>query len=96
MLVDDATTAWLDGTATQRELLRMLISYEADDLDMYDVGKEVNNAANDSPELILAAAGSGAEGEAVTKNTKNTKPTDASEQFFLGELLAPIRPRSAG
>lgn len=96
MLVDDATTAWLDGTATQRELLRMLISYEADDLDMYDVGKEVNNSANDSPELILAAAGSGAEGEAVTKNTKNTKPTDASEQFFLGELLAPIRPRSAG
>src|SRR5215211_7320661 len=33
MLVDDANTAWLDGTATQGELLRMLISYEADDLD---------------------------------------------------------------
>lgn len=99
MLVDEATTAWLDGTATPRELLRMLISYEADDLEMYDVGKQVNNAANDSPECILpvsAAAEGVNDEEATTKNTKNTKKTDASEQFFLGELLAPVRPRSPG
>lgn len=96
MLVDDATTAWLDGTATQRELLRMLISYEGDDLEMYDVGKQVNNAANDSPDLILPMPEGVPDEEATTKNTKNVKDTDASEQFFLGELLAPVRPRLPG
>jgi hypothetical protein len=62
---------------------------------MFVVGRQVNNAANDSPDLILPVEGV-TEEEATTKNTKNAKSTDASEQFFLGELLAPVRPRSPG
>ncbi len=96
MLVDDATTAWLDGSATQRELLRMLKSYEADDLEMFDIGRHVNNIANDSPDCILPAAEGVTDKESTTKNTKNTKVTDATGQYFLGELLSPVRPRSPG
>jgi putative SOS response-associated peptidase YedK len=93
LLVDDALTAWLDNTATQRELLSMLSSYDADDLEMYEVSREINNTANDSPDCILPLS---IEEEATTKDTKNTKNTDATEQFVLGELLAPVRPRSPG
>lgn len=109
LLVDDAQTAWLDGTATQRELLRMLRSYDAADLEMYDVSRQVNNTANDSPDCIspVEATPQGAtekeatavdrtEREATTKYTKQTKDAEKSEQFVLGELLAPVRPRSPG
>src|SRR5688500_79271 len=94
LLVDDAQTAWLDGTATQRELLRMLRSYDAADLEMYDVSRQVNNTANDSPECISrveATPERATERDATAKYTKNKKQTEKSEQFVLGELLAPSR-----
>lgn len=83
MLVDDAATAWLDGSATERDLLSLLNSYDADDLEMYDVGRQVNNTANDSPECIARVR------ERITaENAEN------AEQFVFGELLAPVRPRT--
>lgn len=85
LLVDDAATAWLDGSATQRDLLSLLTSYDAEDLEMYDVGRQVNNTANDSPDCIARVQG-----------TINAENAENAEQFFLGELLAPVRPRSPG
>lgn len=52
LLIDDAVTRWLDGSARERDLLPMLTAYEGDDLEMYEVGREVNNPANDSAECI--------------------------------------------
>jgi hypothetical protein len=69
---------------------------------MFDVSPQVNNTANDSPDCIspVEATQEGAtEKEATTKHTKHTKNsrnTDDTEQFLLGELLAPVRPRSPG
>ncbi len=55
LLVDDATREWLDPAASERDLLRMLTPYNGEDLEMYEVGRYVNNAANDSAECILRA-----------------------------------------
>jgi len=52
LLVDDAATAWLDGSARQSDLLSLLAPYDREDLEMYEVGRHVNNPANDSPECI--------------------------------------------
>jgi putative SOS response-associated peptidase YedK len=53
ILVDDAATAWLNGSASERDVLALLVSYDREDLEMYQVGREVNNPANDSPDCIV-------------------------------------------
>lgn len=52
LLVDDAVTRWLDDSADQKRLRSLLAPYEGNDLEMYEVGRYVNNPANDSPECI--------------------------------------------
>jgi putative SOS response-associated peptidase YedK len=52
LLVDDATTRWMDDAAREPELRSLLSPYDRDDLEMFEVARYVNNAANDSPECI--------------------------------------------
>ena len=52
LLVDDAATRWLDESAGKTEVGALLNPFECDDLEMYEVARYVNNAANDSPECI--------------------------------------------
>jgi putative SOS response-associated peptidase YedK len=52
LLVDDAATQWLDDSAGETEVRALLDPFERDDLEMYEVARYVNNAANDSPECI--------------------------------------------
>jgi putative SOS response-associated peptidase YedK len=85
LLVDDAAVNWLDASAKTDDLRSLLTAYDREDLEMYEVARHVNNAANDSPECISRV---GADvREATTKNTENT-------ELFLGEELAAVRPRS--
>lgn len=55
LLVDDAATAWMDGSLREKDVLRLLQPYDDDDLEMYEVGRYVNNPANDSEECIRRA-----------------------------------------
>lgn len=57
LLVDDATTRWMDDSARESELRTLLTPYDRDDLEMYEVARYVNNAANDSPECIVPFSG---------------------------------------
>jgi len=52
LLVDDATTRWMDDSAQERDVQALLSPYDKDDLEMHEVGRFVNSAANDSPECI--------------------------------------------
>jgi len=52
LLVDDATKWWLDDSASARDLQLLLAPYDRNDLDLYEVGRFVNKADNDSPECI--------------------------------------------
>jgi len=56
LLVDDAATKWLDVSALGRELQVLLTPYDHGDLELYEVGRFVNNAANDSPDCIVPFA----------------------------------------
>lgn len=56
---DDAATAWLDDSASEAELLSLLAPYEAEDLEMYEVSRYVNDPANDSAECIQEMDGIG-------------------------------------
>ena len=86
MLVDDAVTSWLDVSARPRQLLSLLAPYDAEDLEMYEVARDVNNPANDSPECIarIQADSLGSDHEEHEENG----------ELFLGKELAPVRPRS--
>lgn len=57
LLVDDAATRWMDESARESELQTLLAPYDRDDLEMYEVARYVNNAANDSPECTTPFAG---------------------------------------
>ena len=57
LLVDDATTRWMDDSTRESELRTLLTPYDRDDLEMYEVARYVNNAANDSPECIVPFSG---------------------------------------
>ena len=57
LLVDDATTRWMDDSAREQDLRTLLAPYDRNDLEMYEVAKYVNNAANDSPECIAPFSG---------------------------------------
>ncbi len=59
LLSDDAATAWLDDSASEAQLLSLLGPYEAEDLEMYEVSRYVNDPANDSAECIQRATGNG-------------------------------------
>jgi putative SOS response-associated peptidase YedK len=52
LLVDDAVTRWLDVAAPERELRGLLAPYDGDDLEVTEVGRFVNNPANDSRECF--------------------------------------------
>ena len=52
LLVDDATTQWLDDSASDRALQSLLAPYDGSDLDLYEVGRFVNSAGNDSADCI--------------------------------------------
>jgi putative SOS response-associated peptidase YedK len=56
LLVDDAATNWLDDSATSRQVQSMLTAYDRNDLELYEVGRFVNKADNDSAECIARAA----------------------------------------
>jgi putative SOS response-associated peptidase YedK len=52
IFVDDAVTAWVDGSASLRDLVSLLRPYEGNDLELFEVSRYVNNPANDSPECL--------------------------------------------
>lgn len=52
LLSDSAATAWLEGAASAAKLLSLMVPYEAEDLEMYEVSRYVNDPANDSAECI--------------------------------------------
>ncbi len=52
LLADHAATAWLEGTASETDLLSLMVPYEAEDLDVYEVSRYVNDPAHDSAECI--------------------------------------------
>lgn len=87
LLVDEATTNWLDPSARLQDLRGLMRPCDRDELEMYEVGRHVNNAANDSAECIAPVRFG--EAEATTKNTKDA-------ELFLWEELAPVRPRPPG
>jgi putative SOS response-associated peptidase YedK len=84
LLVDEATTSWLDPSAKLGDLRSFLSPYSRNDLEMYEVGRYVNNAANDSPACI----------ERVVTQTAERAAENA--ELFLWDQLAPLRPRSPG
>jgi putative SOS response-associated peptidase YedK len=55
LLVDDAATKWMDGSLPEKEVLGLLRPYDSEELQMYEVGRFVNNPANDSAECIRRA-----------------------------------------
>ena len=62
LLVDDATKRWLDDSASDRDLQSLLAPYGRDDLELYEVGRFVNKADNDSADCIARAPALTSEG----------------------------------
>jgi len=56
LLVDDATKWWLDDSASGRDLQKLLAPYGRGDLELYEVGRFVNKADNDSADCIARVA----------------------------------------
>lgn len=56
LLVDDATKWWLDDSASDRDLQSLLAPYNRKDLELYEVGRFVNKADNDSADCIARPA----------------------------------------
>jgi putative SOS response-associated peptidase YedK len=52
ILPGTSADAWLDVRTGVREALSLLVPYEGDDLECYEVSKYVNSPANDSPDCI--------------------------------------------
>ncbi|MFN2603042.1 MAG: SOS response-associated peptidase [Gemmatimonadaceae bacterium] len=52
LLMDDAAVRWLEDSLTSRELQLMLAPYDRNDLELYEVGRFVNKADNDSEDCI--------------------------------------------
>ena len=52
VLTEESATAWLDPAASMAELASLMVGYDADDLEMYEVSRYVNDPVNDSAECI--------------------------------------------
>jgi putative SOS response-associated peptidase YedK len=52
LLSDEAATAWLAPSASVAELKSLMVAYEGEDLEMYEVSRYVNDPAHDSAECI--------------------------------------------
>ena len=52
VLTEEAATAWLNPAASLAELGSLMVAYESEDLEMFEVSRHVNDPANDSAECI--------------------------------------------
>lgn len=52
VLTEEAASAWLDPAASPAELKSLMVAYEAEDLEIHEVSRYVNDPTNDSAECI--------------------------------------------
>ena len=52
VLTEEAATAWLDPATSAAGLESLMVAYESDDLEIFEVSRYVNDPANESAECI--------------------------------------------
>ena len=52
VLTEETAIAWLNPEAPPAEIQSLMVAYESEDLEMYEVGRHVNDPSNDSAECI--------------------------------------------
>jgi Uncharacterized conserved protein len=52
VLTEESATAWLNPASSPAELGSLMVAYESEDLEMFEVSRYVNDPANDSAECI--------------------------------------------